>query len=344
MSLFSFASKAQTSSLAFSRNPRTFETVQSSLFVKGLGHACLAIKNIPDSLPCNPANVPFQKVPKLSLEVLLSNGYSALEKVQKIIDEELSDELIDSFFSENNVLQIEANAELDFQTNVFNAKYTPISVRGLSVVRNEANPDVELSLVEESGFVFQTGFQLLDDFYFGTQFRFLERKFIRQRFKLLTLGTAEGKDLLKPKEQTATFIEPGVTWILGKKWQPRVSAFVANLGSVSEQFDELPTPIDFQFALAISPPLQWGQMDLTVEYKSLTFEEASDLEKIRVGAAYNFGALNLMGGVDANGLSGGVFFAMEQVDAGVLFTTTKLTNKDNDYFTQTVYVQLGWRI
>ncbi|USN48592.1 MAG: hypothetical protein H6626_05720 [Pseudobdellovibrionaceae bacterium] len=337
-------SPALAQSLAFSRNPRTFETVQSSLFIKGMAHSCLAIKNIPDGMPCNPANVPLQKKPKLGIELLLSNGYSSLNNVRKLIKGEVSDELVDTLFSEGKIIQIEANAELDFQSNLLNARYTPLTVKGLSVVRNEANPDVELSVMEEKGFMFQTGIETFDNLFLGVQARFVERKFIRQQFKLISLGTTAGRDALKAKEQTATYIEPGATWILAKKWQPRVSLLVANLGSVSQEYDELKVPVDVQFGFGISPPVKWGELEISLEYKSLSYEEETDFEKLRFGGSYNFGAMNLVAGLDANGISGGIFYALDQIDAGVLFSTTKLTNEDEDFFTQTVYVQLGWRI
>lgn len=309
-----------------------------------MAHSCLAIKNIPDGMPCNPANVPLQKKPKLGLELLLSNGYSSLNNVRKLIKGEISDDLVNTLFSEGKIIQIEANAELDFQSNLINARYTPLTVKGLSVVRNEANPDVELSFMEEKGFMFQSGIETFNNLFLGAQVRFVERKFIRQQFKLISLGTTAGRDALKAKEQSATYFEPGMTWIMAKSWQPRFSMLVANLGSVSQEYSELQVPVDFQFAFGISPPVKWGDVELSIEYKSLTYQEKTDLEKIRFGGSYNFGAMNLVGGIDVNGLSGGIFYALDQIDAGVLFSTTKITNEDEDFFTQTVYVQLGWRI
>ena len=340
---FLYNSISQAQSLAFSRNARTFETVQSSLFIKGLSHACLAITQIPDGMPCNPANLPFIRKPKLSLEILLSNGHAALNNVQKLLKEDISDELVNSLFSEGQILQIEANSELNFQSKHFNARYTPLTVKGFSVVRNEADPNIEIAAIQEKGFLFQTGFQMLNDVYLGAQLRFIERKFVKQQFKLTLLGTDQGKTLLKPKTQSLAFFEPGVTWILAKQWEPRLSLLIANLGSISEKHDELNTPAEAQVAFGVSPPISWGELELSIEYKSLTYEE-SDLEKIRFGGFYQFGAMNLVGGVDANGISGGIFYGLNQVDAGILFSTTKVTNEDENFFTQTVYVQLGWRI
>ncbi len=118
---------------------------------------------------------------------------------------------------------------------------------------------------------------------------------------------------------------------------------VANLGTVSEEYSEFDIPIDYQVAIGISPPLKWASIELTLEYKSLTYEE-SDLNKLRLGGAFNFGAMHLTAGADSNGLSGGIYYALDQINAGVVFSTTKGLNNDEEFFTQTVYMQLGWRI
>lgn len=329
--------------LVFTRNARTFETQQSTLVTKSLAHSCLTITQIPDGLACNPAHTVFNKKPRLGAEILISNGYSNMENVQELLNGKITQELVDTLFSEGKIIQIEGNVDILFQSKYLSGRYTPATVKGFSVFRNEANPDVELSAVEEKGFAFQSGLELFNNFYAGLQTRFVSRKFIRQRFKLAQLGTEEGKDLLKPKEQNATYIEPGMTYIFENRWKPRVSVFVANLGTVSEEYEELPTPVETQFGFGLTPPMNWGELELSLEYRSLNYEE-DDLQKIRVGALYNFGSMYLSGGVDANGLSGGVYYSLDKINAGILYSTTRLLNEEESFFTQTVYVQLGWQI
>nr|HMN68081.1 hypothetical protein [Bdellovibrionales bacterium] len=246
-------------------------------------------------------------------------------------------------FKEGKIIQIEANADINFQSRYLNAQYTPLTVKGFSVVRNEANPDVDLYAVEEKAFLFQTGYELFNDFYAGVQTRFVDRKFIRKRFKLVSLGTEEGKDFIKPKEQTATYVEPGFTYFLGKQWKPRVSLFVANTGFVSQKYDDLKTPVEAQLGFGFAPPVGWGDLEISLEYRSMTYEE-NDLQKIRLGSLYKFGSMYLTGGIDANGVSGGVFYGLDKINAGVMYSTTRYVNEDENYFTQTVYVQLGWQI
>lgn len=153
--------------LSFSRNARTFETQQSSLVIKGLAHSCLTMTTIPDGLLCNPAHTPFNKKSSLGIELLLSNGSKNLTNLQKLINGNVSQELVDTLFLEGQTIQIEANAEIYFQSKYLSGRYTPLTVKGFSIVRNEANPDIELYAIEENGFAFQSGYEVYNDFYVG---------------------------------------------------------------------------------------------------------------------------------------------------------------------------------
>jgi hypothetical protein len=266
-----------------------------------------------------------------------------LENLRKLLDGKVSQELTDTLFSQGKIIQIEANADIFFQSKYLSGMYTPFSIKGFSVVRNEANPDVDLYAIEEKGFTFHTGYEIYKDLFAGVQVRSLNRKFIKQRFKLVSLGTQAGQDLLKPKEQSATYFEPALTYFLGQDWKPRITIFGANIGVVSKKYDELPEPAEVQLGFGISPPMYWGDMDLSLEYRSMSYEE-SDLKKLRLGMLYHFGSMYLSGGVDSNGISGGVYYALEKINAGVVYSTTQISNQGESFYTQTVYVQLGWQL
>lgn len=332
------------SDLIFSRNARTYELQTSTLITKSMAYSCLGIKIMPDGLPCNPAMTPFARKANLGVEVQLSNGYSAFDKVRKLTGGEFSQELVDSLFDQGRIIQIETLADVTFKSNFLNGQYKPISLKGFSVVRNEANPDVEISTMDETGFTFQSGFEIYDQLFVGAQVRSLQRKFIKKRFQLIELATQDGRDLLKPKKQNVTYIEPSLTYFLPfKKWQPRLTYMVFNMGHVSESYEEVYEPVDHQFGFAISPPVWWGELDLTLEYRGLSYTE-KDSEKIRLGALYRYGSMYLSGGIDAAGLSGGVYYALDKVNAGVIYSTTQGFNQGESFYTQTVYVQLGWQI
>ncbi|MBL7542949.1 MAG: hypothetical protein JNL11_03990 [Bdellovibrionaceae bacterium] len=329
--------------LSFSSNARTFETQHSSIVVKGLAHSCLTIMTIPDGLPCNPAYTPLNKKPSLGIEILLSNGYSSLENLRSLLSNKINQELADTLFSKGKILQIESNIDINFRSKYLNGQYSPMTVKGFSVVRNEANPDVDLYAVEEKGFSFQSGYEITDNFYTGAQVRLVNRKFIRRQFKLVSLGTQAGADYLKPKEQTATYFEPAASWIIAEAWKPRISLLVANLGTISENHDELKTPVEPQVGFGFSPPVMWGDLDISLEYRSMTYEE-SNFDKLHIGSLYRFGSMYLTGGIDANGISSGVYYSLDKINAGIMYSTTRFVNDNEDFFTQTVYMQLGWQI
>ncbi len=330
--------------LAFSRNSRTFETVNSSLFIKGLAHACLAQIDVPDALPCNPAVTPFNKKASLNAEFLLSNGYSNLQSVRSLMSSEYSQELIDTFFSKDKVIQIEAGVNINFLSKFLNAQYNPLSVKAYSVVRNEANPDIDFYSVEEQGFNFQSGFKMTDNLSLGLQTRFLDRKFIKQRFKLTVLGTQAGRDALQAKKQNVIFVEPGLFWQMDYQWKPRLSLLVANSGFFSTDDTTFKDPAEAQLGFAFSPPVYWGDVDINIDYKSLSYDENLWWEKIRLGVLYKYGSMHFTSGVDANGISSGILYGLDKINAGVLYSTTKYIKDNDNYYTQTVYVQLGWQI
>lgn len=331
------------SELSFSRNARTFELQHLNLLTKGLAGACLTMLDIQDGLLCNPATTSLLKKPSLGAQVQLSNGYASYDKVKKITEGQLTEELIDKLFNEGQVVQIETSADINFRSPYLYAQYTPFSLKGMSAVRNEANPEAELSAFEEKGITLQSGYEVYSGLHVGLQARLLERKFVKQRFKLLVLGTDSGKDLLKPKQQQVQYFDPGITWIITEQWKPRISLLVMNLGSVSQAYDEYDEPVEAQVGVGVSPPVGWGNLDLEVSYRSMTYEE-SDLNKLRFGALYKFGSMNLASGIDSNGLSGGVYYSIDKVNAGILYSTTKTATEGDEFYAQTVYVQLGWQI
>lgn len=90
-------------------------------------------------------------------------------------------------------------------------------------------------------------------------------------------------------------------------------------------------------------PFRLFKVDLLADYKSLDIEASSE-QKWHLGALLNFGALNFSTGLDAYGISSGVYYALDSITAGILYSTTRLPWRPNDYYSQTVYVQLGWQI
>lgn len=342
--LFIFSLVGFTAELTFSQNARTFETQTQGLFVKGLAFACLNSTQVPDDLPCNPALLTQLTKESLSLQALISNGSSNLEKIKKLLNQTSTQETLDTLFAKERVIQIESSAGLLFRSKYFSAKYLPVDIKGLSIVRNEANPDIEFYAVEDKGFRIQAAYPFNETFSMGLQSRITDRKFIRQRFKLTDLATPAGKNLLNPKTYSFQTIEPSLSAVVYQPWKVRLSIMYANAGLYSDRYDQIDLPEETQWGIALSPELlPWGEFTFSMDYKALTTEE-KDWDKLHYGATYTFGSMSLSGGIDSHGISSGVFFSIQSLNAGVLYSTTKGFNNDSNNYTQTVYVQVGWQI
>lgn len=329
------------SDLYLSQNARTFELHQSSLVAKGLAHACLTTPRIPDSIPCNPALLTRAGEPRVGAQAMLSNGYDTLDRVRRLLEGKLSDQMINELFSRERVIQIEGNGEVHFVSRHFAARYTPLTAKAFSVVRNEANPDVELSGVMEKGVSVQGAYAVNRAVSVGVTGRSFSRQFIHRRFQLIELATEAGKNSIKPRKQRGNMFDVASHIALPGRWKPRAALMVANIGQISGD-DSLEEPVDVQGGLGMTVPMGWAEIDFGLDYRGLTYEESWD-ERLHLGSNLRFGAMNLFAGVDYYGLSGGVFYGLQQVNAGILFTTTQAPWNSNDYYANTVYLQVGWQ-
>lgn len=339
------ATPANSSPLFFSQNARTFEGGYSNLIEKGLANACLSLVELPDSLACNPAVVSLGTKSDLSAEGLISNGYSAIKNTQTLLDGKLNQEVVETLFQRNSEIQIEGNTDVHFRSPYLTGRYVPLSIKGFTVVRNQANPDIEIQALQESGFTFQTGHLIYGNLYGGIQTRFLSRTYINQQFKLVDLGTQDGKDLLQPKKQNLTYIEPGLFMPFESvSWSPKFSLFLANAGIIDHYDSQLNPPPELQGGFSVTPPLRWGRLDLSLDYKRLSLTDQNFTDKIHLGSLYHFGALYLSTGIDHYGSSAGLFYSLEKINTGILYSTTKTSTAEESFYTQTVYVQMGWQI
>lgn len=334
--------QAQSSDLSYSRNARTFETQSGSLLIKSLAFSCLALEEVPDGIPCNPAMTPKNTKGTLKAEGLISNGYSNLTKTRELLNGSVSPSIVDDLFSGDRVLQVEANADVMFTSRFMNSRLTPYSYKFFSVARNDANPEIELYAIEEQNLTLQSGISL-GNFDFGIEIKKMDWKFIRKRFFLFSLATEQGRENLKPQKQSALFLQPAINYNMPLPWKPRIALQIVNLGQIDNHYDDFTHPPELQVGLGVTPPIPYGRLDLLFDYKSLT-DNDSDINKFHFGALYRYGVLNLGLGLDGHGGSLGIYYGLEQINAGILFSTTELPWRKDDYFAQTVYVQVGWQL
>ena len=83
-------------------------------------------------------------------------------------------------------------------------------------------------------------------------------------------------------------------------------------------------PSELQYSIGISPPVYFGKLNVELDYRSLNYQEDSIIERLHFGAIYQMGAMSLTGGVDYNGISGGIFFGLKEINAGIVYSTTNV--------------------
>lgn len=329
--------------MVHARTARTFETINSTLIQKSMAHSCLALKVLPDGLPCNPAMTVFADRKTFRAQGLLSDGYNSVKNLKQVVDGEVTQEMVDGFFSRERVIQIEASTDLMYRSQDMNIQLTPMALRGYSEIRNEANPDIDLFTTEEKGLRFQSGYQFSEEFLFGFQVRALNRKVVRRHFQLFELGTEAGQDLLSPVNQSILFLEPGATFLMGEAWSPRLSVMIANLGYTSRPTSQVPASVEPQIAFGITPPSDEGQLDLTLEYSSLSFHEKGS-EKLHLGALYKINEFYYSAGIDSHGTSAGIHYEHRHIHGGLIFSTTRTLRERETFDSHNLYFQLGIQI
>jgi len=339
--LLFFSTSAQASTLSFSRNARTYETVQSSLMIKAMAHACLGLIEIQDDIPCNAALTGLNQKSAMGLKILTSNGYSTLQKTTQLLSGQIDTQLTNDLFSTSRVLQAEADANLFFQSRLLAIKYTPTAIRYYSSTRNQANPDVEVFGIRDESWVLQSGYSGWDPIHLGFRVRYTYRQYVKNRFQLLSLPGSPS--LLAVQSQKLTFFEPSVSFFLKDNLNTRFSLQAENIGTAEGPQNVISYPQNLQAGVTISPKSSWGDFDISLDYRTLTYEE-NDSEKLRLGAIYRFGILHVLGGMDYDGISGGIFYSLHQMNAGIIYSTNQVPWRNRDFYFQTVYVQAGWQL
>jgi hypothetical protein len=103
-------------------------------------------------------------------------------------------------------------------------------------------------------------------------------------------------------------------------------------------------PESTALGVGLNPPMRWGQLSLSIDYRQLTDLTQRDVGFMHYGSLYKYGTMSLSAGADDYGFSGGIFFSIEKLNSGILFTTTKVPWIERSSYSQTVYTQFGMEI
>jgi hypothetical protein len=257
-----------------------------------------------------------------------------------LLSNDLDSEFLSDLFSQDRILEVEANASMHFISQYVSAKYLLYGLQFYSTQRNQSDPQIDMLATESKQWIVQTGYQFSPIVSVGLQLRSQQDKIVRKSFRLADLGTDNGKDLLKPKDYSRLYAEPGI--VLGGS-DLKLSLLGAGLLVDGETTDDINERGEAQVGASYGFAALSGRVDLSVDYKSLTYTE-EDSQKLHWGARYKYGALSLLGGVDAWGVSGGLFFSIEKIYSGILYSTSQVPWRKSEEYAQTTYIELGWQI
>lgn len=340
----SFFASAQENSLGFPQNPRTNILSDSSVYSKGLASACLSLISIPDDLPCAASNLVFDNNSLFSAQLALSNGYSSLNLIREAIGSEISSEFIDLIL-EQKTFQIDTGIRVYFKSKNFAGKYVPMSVRGFIGLRNEVNPNVDVFAIEEKGFYFQLATTIFNkNISIGTQIRALDRTLVKSTFKVSEFGADNNDDLVKSEPYKVFYLDPSITYRVPKFYDLIITGMLMNIGSSDlENRPDVEEPIAGRLsASALIKLNKYGGVRTILEYGRQNYTE-DFMNSLNFSAEYSYGGMKAIGGINTYGMSAGVYFGLSDIQAGIIYTSSRFPNLNEESYIQTVYVELGWR-
>jgi hypothetical protein len=316
---------AATSQYAFNDVPSRFYTLELTTGARALGELCLSREIMPDGTVCNPAFLPYVKESSLMARFYLGNGYTALSTANHFVNQPLTREFLQSYFTENQTTSLEAHAGLVFTTRYFSAAFSPYRVQYLSEGHNPNFPVMGVHAANERSIVFSGGYALeewkpeLKGWSVGGKLKILERTFVHGSFSFFQAASEDPKDFLPVQNQTAILLDTFVAWKPRKApWPMRATLSVKNLGAIWPKSPLYPEYTDLGAGFGVDPPLGFGTLRLGLDIVDLFY--APDFpSRLRFGAGYQVGVLELMAGASGNALSAGMQFSFQIVKAGIVY-------------------------
>lgn len=312
---------------AFLLLPSRFETQRLSTSSRGIGEICYSIAHLPDGSICNPAFLPDSELSQLLIQIFIGNGFTELQAAKKIIYDPITKEHLQELFTKRNITSIEAQVGLEFTTRYFAARFIPYRVQYTSEVHNPNFPQLAIHASNEKLIEFSGGMPLdflskeLRDFQAGSSIRLIERNYVHSSFTALdpVANISSGSQLVNPKTQYGILLEPALAWtpkhlILN----PRVSLGLTNLGKAWPADPLYPNLIDLNLGLGMEPELPYGKLMVGLDVLKLNRSE-DFYSRLRLGAAYQFGLIQMMGGVHSRALTSGVIFSYDLIKIGVCY-------------------------
>lgn len=313
-------------------NSRSVMGQSSSLLIKGMGGACLAMENLVDSMPCNPAFVSKEKNPRLLGNLMISNGYDNLDKVRILLNQKPGLDSARSLLQGKQPLDIEFQSGVTFFSNKLNGMYQIGHSQLYSNMVGDVNPNIQLMTYSGENLVLQWGNEFQPNIFFGLTGRYSNIKFINKSFQLFDVATEEGKNLLDPVTRSFVSFDTGFgyktsnftfSYLIRGFSEPQIEAL--GLGEPDHQVGLVYTPMN---------DIDAGKIDLLLDFKK---------KLVNAGIKYEYGVMSLVGGLNDYGSSAGMFFFIKKMFSGIVFSNTHLPWKKNESV-NSVFTQFGIQI
>lgn len=322
--------------LITTKSARSGLVQSSSLIQKALGYSCLGVVAISDGLACNPALNHFGHEAVLELSAQLASGYPNLNDMITLTGGKLEPDTISRLLSgDRNQLETEAQIALTFNSPGLSARYVPLSLYGVFVARNLANPEIQAKSSKAQIFEVQSSREVAPNLSAGVRLSALKIEGISYRANILDFHLPE------PSQEWRFLVEPGISYAMPVRLHPRFSAVLANTGFKKGSLPWTEPKPSLDVGVSIAPEVPLGLFQVALDYRGV-YEDSTPQEKLHLGAIYQLGSMSLASGVDGSGYSMGVYSTINNLGAGVLFATTNVFWRDQIAYTQTMYAQLVW--
>jgi hypothetical protein len=323
--------------------PSRFTFGQLTLGAMGVAEACLTMTNLNDSLPCQPAFLAKQKKGTFIAQLAFGDSYTGLQTADHILNKNIDSNFVSSLFQQNQVISMEANSELTFIGPHFAAQFVPYQITYFSVIRDEAYPVVALHALQARSWTGATGYDLTKELSLGLSASFVQRKFIQTSFDAFEAASESGSNLLSPQTQNAFFLSPGLVYQLHVPWRPRISILGRNIGFANQYFSALDDEPEVGVGFGVTPPLRWGKLEIGLDYEAVK-DPTDTVNRLHLGASYQFGHMTILVGASQDDYSGGVMFGLDSIRAGIIYKSTNIPFGNETDYARSIYSEFGLQI
>lgn len=326
--------------------PRHLTFGRSDFLFKVLRETCYSLYFSKTSMgrPCNPAFLGYEQENRNHVHAFFGNNVKYFDEAMQVLNYTASESTVRGLFNQSRDAQFEADIEYYFGRDNWLISISPARLTYYSLIRNRVLPFVTLYTSLEPTIRGQIGWDIGSNLYFGLQGRLMNRNFIANEF-FLTDAITDPDAVLKVKNQTLFYVEPGLVWDAKEMpLEPQVSLTVTNLGAANKEYDELPIEPEVELGFSLRPMTNLGNLRVG-PHLSFNRENKDLTDPLRLGAVYEQDRWNFLGSVKENEIDIGAFYQDEKFSAGLIFDHKYIENlKGYDEHLNTWYFQFGYEI